>query len=518
MQDLLRMVLTEARGAWRFRWHAICVAWVICLLGWPFVLNMPDVYEARAQVYVDADSRLADVIGTVGSAPEVGAQVFVVRRAMLSGPQLEKVAREADLDLRAKTELEQQQLIYQLRERIRVTEGRSREARNLYTINYQDHDRETAIRVVQILLDSFVEDVLELKDQGAEDVSAYLQGELNYYKDLLTQAEQRLATFKKQHIGLLPGESGGIFERLQRELDIQSEKRNALRVEIDRRNELQRQITAGARGAEATSTITTATDTAISELTQRRRTLLLSFTERHPDVVALDEQLEQLESKRAEERAALATGGASALATTDPVFQSVQISLNESNVRIAALQSEISQRDYAISQAREQISTIPQIEAEFAELNRDYAQYNSLYNDLLLQRERERLGDVGDQQDIVKFNVIEPPSAETTPVAPKRKILLAGVLVIALGVGGALAFLLHQINPVFHDVSALQKVTGRPVLGLVSMTWLERKRMQRRVAFASLAAVAGALVFAFGVVVMFDETLSSTIQKFAADI
>ncbi|MEM8547755.1 MAG: hypothetical protein AAGF46_06290, partial [Pseudomonadota bacterium] len=249
MQDLLRMILTEARGTWRFRWVAISAAWVICIIGWPAVLNMPDIFEARAQVFVDADSRLADVIGEVGSAPEVGSQVFVVRRAMLSRPQLEKVAREADLDLRAGTQQEREEMLIGLRERISVSEGRSREARNLYSISYQDSNRDTAIRVVQILLDSFVEDVLELKDQGAEDVSTFLQGELNYYKDLLTQAEQRLADFKKENIGLLPGDSGGIFERLQRELDLLQEKENDLAVEVEKRSELERQITARSRAA-----------------------------------------------------------------------------------------------------------------------------------------------------------------------------------------------------------------------------------------------------------------------------
>ncbi|MEM8547899.1 MAG: GNVR domain-containing protein, partial [Pseudomonadota bacterium] len=221
---------------------------------------------------------------------------------------------------------------------------------------------------------------------------------------------------------------------------------------------------------------------------------------------------------REEERAELANPETSgSLTSSDPVFQSVQIALNEANVGVAALQSEINRRRTTISRLRNQISTIPQIEAEFAELNRDYSQYNQLYNDLLMQRERERLGDVGDQQDIVKFNIIEPPAAQSEPVAPQRELLLAGVLVLALGAGSALAFVLHQINPVFHDMRSLQEITGRPVLGVVSMTWLERKRMQRRLSFASLAAAAGALVLAFGLVVIFGETLASAIQQFTAE-
>ena len=132
---------------------------------------MPDIFEARAQVYVDADSRLAEVMGQVGVAPGVGSRVFVVRQAMLGRPQLERVARETDLDLRARTVAEKEELILELRDKIGVTSGRSSQARNLFTISFADRDRETALAVVQTLLNTFVEDVLEMKAQGSEEVS-----------------------------------------------------------------------------------------------------------------------------------------------------------------------------------------------------------------------------------------------------------------------------------------------------------------------------------------------------------
>ena len=90
MNELFHLLRTELRGSWRYRWYAIITAWAVCLAGWLFVFTMPDIYEARAQVYVDADSRLADVMGSVGVAPGVGSRVFVVRQAMLGRPQLER--------------------------------------------------------------------------------------------------------------------------------------------------------------------------------------------------------------------------------------------------------------------------------------------------------------------------------------------------------------------------------------------------------------------------------------------
>ena len=71
--------------------------------------------------------------------------------------------------------------------------------------------------------------------------------------------------------------------------------------------------------------------------------------------------------------------------------------------------------------------------------------------------------------DTVQFNILEPPFAEADPVAPNRPMLLVAVLVFALGAGGAVAFGLNQLKPVFFNKRTLSKVAGLPVLGSVSM-------------------------------------------------
>jgi polysaccharide chain length determinant protein (PEP-CTERM system associated) len=520
MNELVHLIRTELRGSWRYRWVAIIIAWVVCLLGWSAVFTMPDIYEARAQVYVDADSRLADVMGSVGVAPGVGSRVFVVRQAMLGRPQLEKVARETDLDLRARTPEEKEKLIDSLRERIGVGSGRSRQAQNLYTISFEDRDRSMAVAVVQTLLDTFVEDVLELKEQGSEEVTDYLEDQLNHYSGLLSQAESELANFKKQYVGLLPGESGGIFERLQAEMDALEALRSDLQIQQDRRAELRRQLNTetpylpeGSEEMTGRATVPgTPTERTIEELEARRSSLLLKYTEKHPDIVAIDEQLERLYAKRDQDRAALAAQGngiEGVSNATNPVYQSVQIALNETGVRIAGLQSQVAQAEARLRQLNDQINTIPEVEAKFAELTRNYSQYQALYNELLERKERERMGTVGEDRDVVSFNIIDPPAATFDPVAPKRVILLLAVLVAGLGAGGAAAFLIHQLNPVFHDARSLHSVTGRPVLGVVSMTWLERHRIARRVDFSSFAVACVSLFGVFVVAILLRDQLVS---------
>jgi len=124
-----------------------------------------------------------------------------------------------------------------------------------------------------------------------------------------------------------------------------------------------------------------------------------------------------------------------------------------------------------------------------------------------MRKERERMGSVGEDTDVVSFNIIDPPAAEFEPVSPKRMLLLAVVLMLGLGAGGAMAFIIHQLNPVFHDAKTLREVTGRPVLGVVSMTWLERHKIRRRVDFSSFAMASTSLIAVFVFTILLKDQL-----------
>jgi uncharacterized protein involved in exopolysaccharide biosynthesis len=92
------------------------VAWVIALGGTVFVLSMPDLYEARAQVFLDTSDPL--VSDTRASDADMQLRVAFVRQSLLATPNIERVARATDLDLRAATPEEFQRLIAKLQNAI----------------------------------------------------------------------------------------------------------------------------------------------------------------------------------------------------------------------------------------------------------------------------------------------------------------------------------------------------------------------------------------------------------------
>ena len=106
MQEVIAQVLSLLRGAWRYRWLAVAIAWVIAIGGWIAVQFIPDKYTSSTQVYVDTESLLRPLLSGLAVNRDVMSQVGMMQAVMLSRPNLEKVANKTDLMLAASTRRE----------------------------------------------------------------------------------------------------------------------------------------------------------------------------------------------------------------------------------------------------------------------------------------------------------------------------------------------------------------------------------------------------------------------------
>jgi len=527
MNQAVDKVIDELRGAWRFRWLAMTLAWAVCIVGWVVVFAMPDLYQATAKVYVDTRTVLRPLLDKLTVNTDVDSQLALVRQGMLGRPQLERVARETDIDLRASTPEARAALIDQIRSRIVIEGGGTGRdtSGGLYVISYQDPNREKSIQVVEKLLNSFVEDTLGGNKEGSETAQRFLSKQIEEYEQRLSEAETRLAEFKKKNVGLMPGQTNGdYFSRLQNELEAVKKAESGVGIAMSRREELQRQLrgevpflaTAGSTGSNS-GAATSDTSMRIQETQARLDELLLRFTDKHPDVLTTRETLEQLKKRREAEIAALRRGDAAAIANagaaSNPVYQSIQLALNQTEVEIAALRSEIGEHNRKVAELRSLVDTVPQVEAEFARLNRDYEVTREGYRELVDRLQKARLSERADETGIVKFEVVDPPAAGFGPVAPNRIRLLAVVLAAGLAIGAGLAYLLHQLRPVFNNVRSLADITGLPVLGVVSMTFVDRNRMESRLRKLAFGGAGAALMMIFLCTIVFQSAGTRLMQR-----
>jgi polysaccharide chain length determinant protein (PEP-CTERM system associated) len=519
MNELLTEVVSQVRSAWRFRWYGVAAAWAICLTGWAVVVLMPDVYEGSARVYVDTSSVLRPLLNRQIVASDIETRLLYVRQAMLGRNYLERVAAENGM-LSAVTGARERDIVL---DRVRdsividavpasretVRPDGSRDTSTIFTVSYRDGDPGVAVGVVTTMLNLLIEDTLGENRQNTDTAERFLDERIREYESRLQLAEQALAEFQKANSGRLPGSEGTYFERMQREREALAEVRRKLNLADSRRSRLQEQL----RGetpvvaADNPGLREPPPDSLDARIRDRRAELdrlLLQYTDKHPDVIATREALTRLEQQRLEQLSALGIGNPDQQLSSlgsNPVYQALQISLNEIDVEIATLQADVTDRGQRLAELQALINEVPEVEAELARLNRDYAVVREQYQALIQSRETQKLSRQASDTDQAQFRILNPPDAGTSPVAPPRLLLLVAVLAAAFAVCGGICYLLAQFKPVFSTARALREVVGLPVLGAVSRVSLNAlARGRQRFALISFAAAMSALVLLFGVV------------------
>ncbi|HEY2036429.1 MAG TPA: XrtA system polysaccharide chain length determinant [Steroidobacteraceae bacterium] len=518
----LDTVFEELRGAWRFRWMAVCAALAVAVIGWVLVFALPDRYEAQAEVLVDTRTALKPVLQGLATDQDVNVQLNYVRQALLADPQLTRfaqqvgimpatglgpAAQEASLDaLRKRIDLSV--------ERTLDTEGTSapNAGSTTYGITYQDVDRARALRLVQMMMNALIAETLGGNQQGSEHAQRFLKTQIADYEKRLQAAEGRLAAFKSQHLGILPTQQGGYFEQLQHENQAVEDAKTQLLVSESKRRALQNElhgdaaISAGdATGLVGPNGAMVSGDT-LSQIEQEQahlNQLLLKYTDKYPDVIAARQQLAALKRRRAEELAALRRGDADAAAlsgaSANPIYQSIQLELNKVNVNIADLRTELAEHQGKAQELQQLLDKTPQLEAQYAQLSRDYDINKTQYAALLASYDKARLGEQAGNAGAVRFELVQPPAVSYTPVWPQRTKLLAVVLILALAAGGGLAYLLNELRPVIGLPTALRQLTGVPVVAVVGCAFptqagITKRSQLRRFSLAIACLIAGFVI------------------------
>lgn len=526
MDEILSRVIEELRGVWRFRWAGLAAAWAVCVIGWVVVTSMPDTYESNARVYVDTRSALRPLLQGLTINPDVASDLDLVKQVMLSRPHLEKVARATDLDAGVQTPQDRDNLIQSLQTRIvlEAADARSRSSvgEGLYRITFRDHSRQKSLEVVRTLLNSFVEDTLGTKRAGSETAQRFLEEQIKEHEDRLSEAENRLSEFKKKNVGRMPDQRGDYFARLQQEQAGLDQAHSALAVADSRRQEIGRQLAGeepylfgldsgnGAAAAEGSARSGDVTYR-IQDLERKLDELLLRYTEKHPEVIATRATLDELRKRQAEELERVRgrqqlTGSMSSSLKQNPVYQNLQLAQKSAEVQAAELRQDVAQRQAKVAELKSLVNTVPEVEAELSRLNRDYEVVHKEYLELVQRRQTASLTDEADRTGTVKFNVIDPPMASISPVAPNRPMLLSGVLLAGIAVGFAVAYLLEQLKPVFRTARTLAEITGRPVYGAVRRIGVARDSAAIRLDTLKFSGLAAALMLLYFAVLVLHET------------
>jgi polysaccharide chain length determinant protein (PEP-CTERM system associated) len=509
---LVPQVKEALRGMWQGRWFGLAVAWIAALAGITWVWLTPDRYEATARVYVDTQSMLRPLLSGLTVQPNVDQEVALLSRTLISRPNLQKLVRMTDMDLRVKTSEERERLIDELMRQLYI---RSVGQQNLYILGFTHPNPSEAGRVVQSLLSIFVESGLSAKGNDTAQARRFIEEQIKVYEQKLTEAENRVKEFKLKNMELAGPQGGDFFSSMSQVSQQLREAQLALQEAQQSRDAIKKMIadektqssSAGPGNDEPLASVAT------PELDERLRTLnknlddlLLRYTESHPDVINTRRIIKEVEAQRDDERKRLAEQNKRRVVATGDAAggytSQLKMSLAEAEAQVAGLQARVADFEKRLATLRERARSVPEREAEFAQLNRDYGIQKQNYEGLVARREAANMSaEVGAATGVADFRIIDPPRVSPTPVAPNRKLLLPLVVLAALGAGLAVSYLYSLVRPTFYESRVLKGVGQRPVLGSVSLVLnpaiVARRRRNNTWFFGgigALVATCGALV------------------------
>jgi polysaccharide chain length determinant protein (PEP-CTERM system associated) len=475
MGGLVDQIRAALHSVWNRRWIALGLAWIVCLAGWLAVGAIPNKYESHARIFVQIDDVLSDQIG-VGA--DRHRDINRVRDTLTSAVNLEKVVRATRLGEKVTSEKAMESAVAALANAVKVTNSQE----NLFEISatsgsasFSDaQNAKLSQDIAQKMIDIFREENLSGGRGEMSDTLAFMDQQLASRQKDLEAAEQKRQAFEAKNAGMLPG-TGAVSARLE---GTRAELRGVESDLLAAQSALA-SISGQMAGTPPTVVLPGAGGGARGALAQAQSDLASmharGLTDSHPDVIAQKAQIAQLS------RAAAAEGARGSGGSPNPAYASLQSIKADREASVVALQSRKTALQQDIGQLTTQQFSEPAVAAEAARINRDYDVLKEQYDKLLRDREALRLrGQVENEHNAIKFEVVDPPTVPHDPAAPNRPLLLAGVLIAGLATGCGVAFGMGQVRGTFATTADLERALGLPVLGAVTLSWTQSALVERR--------------------------------------
>jgi polysaccharide chain length determinant protein (PEP-CTERM system associated) len=495
MENLRELVARYGGLAWRRRWWGVLAAWIVCVGGWLSIATLPNQYEANARVYIDADAMLTPLLRGIAVESSLQDELDLLQHMLLSRPNLERIIQKTDLQLETLTTTDTENMVQRLATHIQVVA----QTRNIFSITYRNTNRQLASDVVQAMLASFIENKAGSNREDIDRASTFIDGQIAGYETHLREAEARRAEFRKKYIDLLPGDSG------VNRLDQARQTVTALTGELQDAKAQRALIATQMAGTQATYSSEGGSEgdpqSELHAAEARLRTLKQIYTDAYPEVVTQQHLVNELRTNRP---AAVASGNSGGRVTGNPVYEQFRLRLTELDGQIQSLTRRIADATAERDRLSKIAQGVPELEAQYTNMNRDYDVIRKNYDELVSRREGMRISQAADKKaDNIKLVIIDPPTAPRVPVAPNRVLLALGVMVAGLGAGLGVIAAMLALDQSFHSVADLRAM-GMTVIGSVSLAVLPLTALQRLRQIGLFSGAFGALFLVLaGVLVHF---------------
>jgi succinoglycan biosynthesis transport protein ExoP len=454
------------------------------LLGWAIVWGaswvLPPRYLSTTLILVEQPTMPKDYV-TPNVNDDLQERMQSITQQILSRTRLLRIIDQFNLYAGPHSQPSPDQKVEIMRKDIGIE--LVRDARNQITafnVSYSSRDPHVAQKITSELTNLFINENLEVRQQQSEDTTQFLEGQLETARKALADQEEKIRQFKGQHVGELPAQVGsnlqilaGLQSQLQTEedaLNTAKQQRVYLETLVNQYRSLQ---TAPKTAGGAPTAGLPAIDAELDKLRAQLADLSSHYTERHPDVRKLKQQIAETEATRdriiadlkakksapADPDAATATSDPSAM--TDPTSPMVQLQgqLQSNRAEIANRERAVTDLKAKVIDYQARLNQEPVREQELSDLTRGYDQSKANYDGLLKKKNESAMATSMELlQQGERFRIIDPPSLPGKPDFPNRLKFCGIGLGIGLALGVVVAGGFEMMDGRVYDEKELQKL------------------------------------------------------------
>lgn len=466
-QAAIPSFLRDPSGLVRRRWRWMLLALVVGLLSaMAVVARIKPRYVASATIQVTSQQIPVDLVrSTVPEDPL--ARVNAMLGIILSRREIATLIEEHDLypDLRESETLAA--IVEKTRRDIGIDEnpniaggprGGDAQSARLFTVSFEADRADVAAAVANDVAGRITNESIRSRTRQATMTTEFLAGELERAETDLRKQSQEITAFKELHRGELPSNLAANLSKLDRF----QQQRQSLSLQIA---EAETRLATLATMSSASGVQDVAPpETQLFALRQELANELVTRTERHPNVIALQGKIASLEK---EAGLALGEEAESADSAAPKPTPSRRTLLEASQHTIAELTAQLAYTEHGLRILDEQVTNTPARQEALTALEQRETVLRENYLEFLRKvQDAELAQSLEAKQHGQRFSIIDPAVEPTSPIRKRWEFAVLGALAslaLSLGVG----VLLEISDPVLLTVDQLASVSELPVLGSV---------------------------------------------------
>jgi uncharacterized protein involved in exopolysaccharide biosynthesis len=349
-----------------------------------------------------------------------------------------------------------------------------------FNVVYTDSNPNRAQQICNEMTSLILEENLRTRAEVAQGTTDFLTRQLEDAKRDLDQQDAKLAAFKRQYMGQLPGDAENnvrILMSMNSQLDATTQTLSRAQQDKAYTESMLAQQLAAWKSSQSTSnpqTLQQQLDALQSQLLQ----LQARYTPDHPDVIKTKADIAEVQKRLNQVNSAAANANANATDTTDkntaaepPEIRQLRLQVHQYQNVIEQATSEQKRLQSQINLYQNRTAMSPGIEEQYKLVTRDYDNAQSFYRDLLAKKSSSEMAtSMENQQQGEQMRILNPAGLPDAPSFPNRPLFAGGGLGAGLALGIVLAIWLEVRDKSIRTEKDAAVAMDLPLL--VSVPWI----------------------------------------------